>query len=400
MSKAQSKAATSPAPSVRDMANAIRALAMDAVQAANSGHPGMPMGMADVATVLFTEALKFDSAAPSWANRDRFVLSAGHGSMLLYALLHLTGYPGMTIEELKNFRQFGSKTAGHPEYGHAPGIETTTGPLGQGIANAVGIALSERLLAARVGSDLIDYHTYVIAGDGCLMEGISQEAISLAGHLKLGKLIVLWDDNSISIDGATSLSVSDNELERFAASGWNTARVDGHDPAAIAAAIKAAKGDSSRPWLIACKTVIGYGAPNKAGKSSAHGEPLGADEIKATRERLDWPYQPFDVPDQILSAWRAVARPFTVSRPFAPVRIAPSRSASVRSAFVKSALVKSARDRSLPASIVPARPNAPWHREMAASNSPSTKSSADRSHASARRRQATPWRLRAAASAC
>jgi transketolase len=288
------------------MANAIRALAMDAVQAANSGHPGMPMGMADVATVLFTEALKFDPVAPTWANRDRFVLSAGHGSMLLYALLHLTGYPGMTIEELKNFRQFGSKTAGHPEYGHAPGIETTTGPLGQGIANAVGIALSERLLAARVGSDLIDYHTYVIAGDGCLMEGISQEAISLAGHLKLGKLIVLWDDNSISIDGATSLSVSDNELERFAASGWNTARVDGHDPAAIAAAIKAAKGDSSRPWLIACKTVIGYGAPNKAGKSSAHGEPLGADEIKATRERLDWPYQPFDVPDHILSAWRAV----------------------------------------------------------------------------------------------
>ncbi|CEJ85125.1 Transketolase (TK) [Hyphomicrobium sp. GJ21] len=306
MTKAQTKAVTSPAPSVRDMANAIRALAMDAVQAANSGHPGMPMGMADVATVLFTEALKFDPAVPGWANRDRFVLSAGHGSMLLYALLHLTGYPGMTIEELKNFRQFGSKTAGHPEYGHAPGIETTTGPLGQGLANAVGIALSERLLAARVGNDLIDYHTYVIAGDGCLMEGISQEAISLAGHLKLGKLIVLWDDNSISIDGATSLAVSDNELERFAASGWNTARVDGHDPAAIAAAIKAAKGDSSRPWLIACKTVIGYGAPNKAGKSSAHGEPLGGEEIKATRERLDWPYQPFDVPDHILSAWRAV----------------------------------------------------------------------------------------------
>ena len=306
MTKAQSKAVTSPALSIRDMANAIRALAMDAVQAANSGHPGMPMGMADVATVLFTEALKFDPAVPSWANRDRFVLSAGHGSMLLYALLHLTGYPGMTIEELKNFRQFGSKTAGHPEYGHAPGIETTTGPLGQGLANAVGIALSERLLAARVGSDLIDYHTYVIAGDGCLMEGISQEAISLAGHLKLGKLIVLWDDNSISIDGATSLSVSDNELERFEASGWNTARVDGHDPAAIAAAIKAAKADTSRPWLIACKTVIGYGAPSKAGKSSAHGEPLGAEEIKATRERLDWPYQPFDVPDHILSAWRAV----------------------------------------------------------------------------------------------
>ncbi len=306
MSKAQTKPVASPAASLRDMANAIRALAMDAVQAANSGHPGMPMGMADVATVLFSEALKFDPAAPEWPNRDRFILSAGHGSMLLYALLHLTGYPGMMIDELKNFRQFGSKTAGHPEYGHAPGIETTTGPLGQGLANAVGIALSERLLSARAGNDLIDYHTYVIAGDGCLMEGISQEAISLAGHLKLGKLIVLWDDNSISIDGATSLAVSDNELERFNASGWNTARVDGHDPVAIAAAIKAAKADDTRPWLIACKTVIGYGAPNKAGKSSAHGEPLGTDEIKSAREKLDWPYQPFDIPDHILSAWRAL----------------------------------------------------------------------------------------------
>ena len=286
------------------MANALRALAMDAVQAANSGHPGMPMGMADVATVLFNDALKFDAANPTWPNRDRFVLSAGHGSMLLYGLLHLTGYPGMSIDELKNFRQFGSKTAGHPEYGHAPGIETTTGPLGQGIANAVGMAIAERLLAARVGNDLIDYRTYVIAGDGCLMEGISQEAISLAGHLKLGKLIVFWDDNSISIDGATSLSVSDDQIERFKASGWNTARVDGHDPDAIAAAIKNAKADASRPWLIACKTVIGYGSPNKAGKSSAHGEALGVDEIKATRERLDWPYQPFDIPDHVLTAWR------------------------------------------------------------------------------------------------
>jgi len=305
MSKAQSKAAAAPAASVRDMANALRALAMDAVQAANSGHPGMPMGMADVATVLFTDALKFDAANPTWPNRDRFVLSAGHGSMLLYGLLHLTGYPGMSIDELKNFRQFGSKTAGHPEYGHAPGIETTTGPLGQGIANAVGMAMAERLLAARVGNDLIDYRTYAIAGDGCLMEGISQEAISLAGHLKLGKLIVFWDDNSISIDGATSLSVSDDQIERFKASGWNTARVDGHDTDAIAAAIKNAKADASRPWLIACKTVIGYGSPNKAGKSSAHGEALGVDEIKATRERLDWPYQPFDIPDHVLAAWRA-----------------------------------------------------------------------------------------------
>lgn len=290
------------------MANAIRALSMDAVQAANSGHPGMPMGMADVATVLFTEALKFDASAPQWPNRDRFVLSAGHGSMLLYSLLYLTGYPEMTIEEIKNFRQFGSKTAGHPEYGHAPGIETTTGPLGQGIANAVGMAISEKLLAARAGSDLVDYHTYVIAGDGCLMEGISQEAISLAGHLKLGKLIVFWDDNSITIDGATNLAVSDSEVKRFEASGWNTIRVDGHDAAGISAAIKTAKADPSKPWLIACKTQIGYGSPNKAGKSSAHGEALGADEIKATRTQLNWPYEAFEIPEHILAAWRAVGK--------------------------------------------------------------------------------------------
>ena len=288
------------------MANAIRALAMDAVQAANSGHPGMPMGMADAATALYADALRFDPADPAWPNRDRFVLSAGHGSMLLYALLYLTGYPGMTIEELKNFRQLGSKTAGHPEYGHAPGIETTTGPLGQGIATAVGMALSERMLAARAGTDLIDYHTYVIAGDGCLMEGISEEAISLAGHLKLGKLIVLWDDNSITIDGATSLSTSDDALRRFSASGWNTEKVDGLDGAAVAAAIAKAKADPSRPWLIACKTVIGYGAPNKAGKSSAHGEPLGAQEIAAAREKLGWNSPPFVIPADVLSAWRAI----------------------------------------------------------------------------------------------
>jgi transketolase len=308
MSQAQVQQETIAAADVREMANAIRALAMDAVQAANSGHPGMPMGMADVATVLFTEALKFDAAAPDWPNRDRFVLSAGHGSMLLYALLYLTGYPGMTIDDLKNFRQFGSKTAGHPEHGHAAGIETTTGPLGQGIANAVGMALSERLLAARTGADLTDYHTYVIAGDGCLMEGISQEAISLAGHLKLGKLIVFWDDNGITIDGATSLAVSDSELKRFEASGWNTARVDGHDPAAVSAAIQTAKNDPSRPWLIACKTQIGFGSPNKAGKASAHGEALGADEIKATREKLGWPHAAFEVPDDVLAAWRDVGR--------------------------------------------------------------------------------------------
>ena len=276
----------------RDMANAIRALAMDAVEKAKSGHPGMPMGMADVATVLFTQFLKFDAAAPDWPDRDRFVLSAGHGSMLLYALLHLTGYPGMSMEELSNFRQLGSKTAGHPEYGHAPGIETTTGPLGQGLANAVGMALAERLINARLGDAVVDHFTYVIAGDGCLMEGISHEAISLAGHLKLNKLIVLFDDNSISIDGATSLSVSDDQIARFKASGWNAVWIDGHDPAAIAFAIEGAQ-RSDRPTLIACKTVIGYGAPTKQGKASTHGEPLGAEEIKGAREKLGWAQRAF-----------------------------------------------------------------------------------------------------------
>ncbi len=291
---------------VKDMANAIRALAMDAVQTANSGHPGMPMGMADVATVLFREHLHFDPAAPNWPNRDRFVLSAGHGSMLLYALLYLTGYPGMTIDELKRFRQLGSKTAGHPEYGHAPGIETTTGPLGQGIANAVGMAIAERLKAARLGDDLIDHRTYVIAGDGCLMEGISHEAISLAGHLKLGKLIVLFDDNGICIDGATSLTESDDQLQRFAASGWNTMRVDGHDPDAVTAALAKAKADASKPWLIACKTIIGKGAPNRQGTAKTHGEPLGAEEIAATRANMGWDAPPFEIPEPILAAWRAV----------------------------------------------------------------------------------------------
>ena len=294
------------AAGTREMANAIRALAMDAVQKANSGHPGMPMGMADVATVLFTEALRFDPADPAWPDRDRFVLSAGHGSMLLYSLLYLTGYPGMDIGQLENFRQLGSKTAGHPEFGHAAGIETTTGPLGQGIANAVGMALAERMLNARLGDDLVDHRIYCLAGDGCLMEGISHEAISLAGHLGLGRLIVLWDDNSISIDGPTDLSVSDDQIARFAASGWNTLRVDGHDPAAISAALKTARADASKPWLIACKTVIGFGAPTKAGKSSTHGEPLGAEEIVGTREKLGWSAPPFEIPDAVLGAWRAV----------------------------------------------------------------------------------------------
>jgi len=288
----------------REMANAIRALAMDAVQKANSGHPGMPMGMADVATVLFTKFLKYDPADPNWPDRDRFVLSAGHGSMLLYALLHLTGYPGMDIGQLKDFRQVGSKTAGHPEYGHAPGIETTTGPLGQGLANAVGMALAERLLAARFGSDLVDHHTYVIAGDGCLMEGISQEAISLAGHHRLNKLIVLFDDNGISIDGPTSLSVSDDQLARFAASGWDVRAVDGHDPAAVADAIAWARG-TDRPALLACKTVIGFGAPTKQGTASSHGAPLGGDEIAGVRDALGWSHEPFSIPDDVMQAWRA-----------------------------------------------------------------------------------------------
>jgi transketolase len=294
------------AVSTRDMANAIRVLSMDAVQKANSGHPGMPMGMADVATVLFSEHLRFDPTDPQWPDRDRFILSAGHGSMLLYSLLYLTGYPGMTIEELRNFRQLGSKTAGHPEHGHAAGIETTTGPLGQGIANGVGMALAERMLAARHGSDVVDHYTYVIAGDGCLMEGISHEAISLAGHLKLGKLIVFWDDNSISIDGATNLSVSDDQLKRFEASNWNTIAIDGHDPAQISAAIKKAKADPSKPWLIAARTIIGYGAPTKQGTKDTHGSPLGAEEIDRTRAALGWTAPPFEIPAEILEAWRAI----------------------------------------------------------------------------------------------
>ncbi len=287
-----------------DMANAIRALSMDAVEKAKCGHPGMPMGMADVATVLFTRHLKFDPEAPAWPDRDRFVLSAGHGSMLLYSLLYLTGYPEMTIEELANFRQLGSRTAGHPEYGHAAGIETTTGPLGQGLANAVGMALAERMLAARFGAETVDHHTYVIVSDGCLMEGLSHEAISLAGHLGLGRLIVLFDDNGISIDGSTDLSVSDDQLGRFAACGWDGERVDAHDPEAVSAAIERAH-RSEKPSLIACRSVIGYGAPSKQGTAAAHGAPLGAEEIAATREALGWPHPPFVVPAPVLAAWRA-----------------------------------------------------------------------------------------------
>ena len=305
MAEALQQGEALPEATHQDMANAIRALAMDAVQKADSGHPGMPMGMADVATVLFTRFLKFDAAHPDWPDRDRFVLSAGHGSMLLYALLYLTGVPGMDVEQLKRFRQLGSRTPGHPEYGHAPGIETTTGPLGQGLGNAVGMALAERLLNKRYGDEIVSHHTYVIAGDGCLMEGISQEAISLAGHLKLGRLIVLFDDNQISIDGPTSLSVSDDQIERFRASGWHTAKVDGHDPQAVALAIENARAATDRPSLIACRTIIGYGAPKKQGTAATHGSPLGEDEVKGAREKLGWRHAPFEVPKPILASWRA-----------------------------------------------------------------------------------------------
>ena len=293
-------------PLHQDMANAIRFLAVDAIQKAKSGHPGMPMGMADVATVLFTRFLNFNASDPAWPDRDRFILSAGHGSMLLYALLHLTGYEDFSLEELKNFRQLGSRTAGHPEYGHGAGIETTTGPLGQGIANAVGMALAERMLADRFGSDLVDHNTYVIAGDGCLMEGISHEAASFAGRLGLGKLVVLFDDNGISIDGSTDLAVNDDQLMRFGACGWDVSFCDGHDPDAIAQAINGAHETQDKPSLIACKTMIGFGSPNKAGTAATHGAPLGDDEIAATREALNWPHSSFEIPEAVSSAWRRV----------------------------------------------------------------------------------------------
>ena len=295
------------------MANAIRFLAMDAVEKANSGHPGMPMGCADVATVLFTRYLSFDPKNPLWPDRDRFVLSAGHGSMLIYSLLYLTGYEDMTIEDIKSFRQLGAKTAGHPEYGHASGIETTTGPLGQGIATAVGMALAEKKLEDEFGSDLQNHYTYALAGDGCLMEGISQEAITLAGHLKLNKLIVFWDDNGISIDGAISLADSTDQHARFRAANWNTIAIDGHDPEAIAAAIETAK-KSDKPTMIAAKTVIGFGAPNKAGTHKVHGSPLGADEIAATRKALGWAEEAFSIPADVLDAWRLAGLRSTKTR--------------------------------------------------------------------------------------
>jgi transketolase len=292
-------------PHLRRMANALRALAMDAVEKAKSGHPGMPMGMADIATVLFSRFLNFDPTAPDWPDRDRFVLSNGHGSMLLYGLLHLTGYPDMTIDELQHFRQLGSRAAGHPERGLATGIETTTGPLGQGIATSVGMALAERHLATEFGDDVVNHRTYVFCGDGCLMEGISHEAISLAGHLKLSKLTVLWDNNSVTIDGPTSLSVSDNQISRFESHDWVTKQVDGHDHEEIAAALEWAQ-SQERPSLIACKTIIGFGAPTKAGTAAVHGAALGAEEIKGARERLGWEYPPFVIPEDVKQWWHGV----------------------------------------------------------------------------------------------
>jgi transketolase len=289
------------------MANAIRALAMDAVEKANSGHPGLPMGAADIATVLFTQFLKFDAADPKWPDRDRFILSAGHGSMLLYALLYLTGNSEMTLDQIKNFRQLGSKTPGHPENVLTSGVETTTGPLGQGVASSVGFALAERLLAAEFGEDIVDHHTYVLCSDGDLMEGVSHEALALAGHLKLNKLIFLYDDNGITIDGPITLSDNVDQVARFKAHGWNAVHVDGHDQKAIAAAIIQAQA-SDRPSMIACKTTIGFGAPTKAGTSKAHGEALGPEELAGAKKALGWNYGPFEIPDDVLTAWRNVGK--------------------------------------------------------------------------------------------
>ena len=288
------------------LANCIRALSIDAVNAANSGHPGAPMGMAEAAAVLFGKHLKFDAKHPDWPDRDRFVLSNGHASMLLYSLLHLTGYEDMTIEQIRNFRQWGAITAGHPEYGHAKGIETTTGPLGQGLATAVGMALAERRLAAEFGADLVDHHTYVFVGDGCLQEGIGQEAASLAGHLGLGKMVVLYDDNSITIDGPTSVSFSENIPARFEAMGWHVQSCDGHDGRALDAAITAAKAETGKPSLIAMKTVIGFGSPNKAGSYAVHGSPLGKDEAALTKEAIGWSAEPFTIPEDLAAEWRAI----------------------------------------------------------------------------------------------
>jgi len=311
-----------PAPA-KLMADAIRVLSMDAVEQANSGHPGMPMGMADVATVLWTRFLKYDAGATSWADRDRFVLSAGHGSMLLYSLLHLTGVKAVTMQSLRDFRQLGSNTPGHPEYGHTPGVETTTGPLGQGLAMAVGMAMAERKMAARFGPDLVDHRTWVVAGDGCLMEGVSHEAISLAGRLKLAKLTVLWDDNDITIDGHVGLSDATDQLARFKAAGWAVKRIDGHDEGQIRRALAWAV-KQGRPSLIACKTIIGKGSPTFAGTHDVHGKALGKDEVVKTREALGWPHDAFTVPDAALRPWRAAGRRGATTRKAWEARLAAS----------------------------------------------------------------------------
>ncbi|TCP42951.1 transketolase [Rhodovulum marinum] len=315
------------------MANAIRVLTMDAVQAANSGHPGMPMGMADVAAVLYNRFLNVDPSTPNWQDRDRFVLSAGHGSMLIYSINHMLGYADMDMDQVRNFRQMGYRTAGHPEYGHADGIETTTGPLGQGVTTAVGMALAERMHNARFGDDLVDHYTYVIAGDGCLMEGISHEAIDMAGHWGLGRMILLWDDNKITIDGSTDLSTSTDQKARFAAAKWHVQEVDGHDREAVAKAIEAAKADP-RPSLIACKTVIGQGAPNKAGSHKVHGAPLGAEEIAATREALGWTWDAFTLPQEVYDAWGAVAARGKAAREAWEARLAASDKAEAFKASI------------------------------------------------------------------
>jgi transketolase len=288
-----------------DLANCIRFLSIDAIQKANSGHPGMPMGMADVATVLFRNFLRFNPKNPNWLNRDRFVLSAGHGSMLLYSLLYLTGYKSISLNNIKKFRQLNSICAGHPEYHPKTGIETTTGPLGQGIANAVGFAVAEEILKKKIGKKVINHKTYVIAGDGCLMEGISHEAMSLAGHLKLKNLVMLFDNNSISIDGPTSLAVSDNYKKRFESYGWDFIHIDGHDEKQIFRALKKVQ-KAKKPTVISCKTKIGYGSPNKSGKSSSHGSPLGFEEIKLVKKNLNWNYKPFEIPNKILKEWKKI----------------------------------------------------------------------------------------------
>jgi transketolase len=331
------------AATLQDMANAIRVLAIDAVETARAGHPGMPMGMADAAAVLFARHLKFDAARPDWPDRDRFILSAGHGSMLLYALLHLTGAPGMTIGELKRFRQLGSLTPGHPEYGHTPGVETTTGPLGQGFANAVGFAMAERRLAARFGAELVDHRTWVIAGDGCLMEGISHEAAALAGAQKLGKLIVLWDDNAISIDGPVSLADVTDQRKRFDAYGWRTLACDGHDLEAVDATLAAAR-DSDRPVLIAVKTIIGRGAPTRAGTAKAHGEPLGAEEAAGAKAALGWTAAPFEIPANIEAGWQTVGRRGANLREAWEARLAASAQGPAFSAALKGVVPQAASD--------------------------------------------------------